>query len=59
MDTLVTRKQQTNFTILLNGQMSCNGLSNVINVIFDDFKQLLFYYAKEVDSYVAVQNNLS
>lgn len=27
MDTLVTREILTNFTSLLNGQMSCNGLS--------------------------------
>lgn len=35
MDTLVTREILTNFTSLLNGQMSCNGLSITVVNHFD------------------------
>lgn len=35
MDTLVTREILTNFTSLLNGQMSCNGLSIMVVNHFD------------------------
>lgn len=39
VDTLVTRELLTNFTSLLNGQMSCNGLS--ITVVNNHFHQAL------------------
>lgn len=49
MDTLGTREILTHFTSLLNGQMSCNGLSNTYSgqsTTFSSFmrvKQLFFY----------------
>lgn len=53
MDTLVTREILINFTTLLHGQMSCNGLS--ISVVKQPLcsslmtiKQPIFYYAMDV-----------
>lgn len=50
IDTLVTREILTNFTSLLNGQMSCNGLSiKVVTPLWSSMrvKQLISYECNE------------